>query len=142
METPTHREPAVIDAMKQIFSQTGNGQTNQEAAFVVNGDGSVTMQPSGNAYGAHATLTIHPDTKAIFHVHPNNLSFYPSTPGNNAEHNGLGDTGLGKKYHIDVYTLNRKGLTKYDWRTDKVEVLYKNMDWSKKDKPSGNQPNK
>jgi RHS repeat-associated protein len=124
----------VIDAMKTIWGQSGNGATGSEASFTVDGtlgNYTIQIQPYTNERKKQQ-LAIHPGiTFAVFHVHPNNGGPKPSTPGNNAEGNPLGDTGVADKYKFDVYVVSRSGLWTFSWEQKKDVQLRENLDWTK-----------
>lgn len=122
----------VIDAMKTIWGQSGNGATGSEASFDGTlGNYTIQIQHYTNERKKQQP-TIHSGiTFALFHVHPNNSGPKPSTPGNNAEGNPLGDTGLADKYKFDIYVVSRSGLWMYSWEQKKEVQLRENLDWTK-----------
>jgi hypothetical protein len=45
--------------------------------------------------------------------------------------NGVGDTGLADKYHLDFYVMHRNGLTRYNHNTKKKnDKLRENLEWT------------
>ena len=127
-------QPDIIQAMKGIWRQSGNGTSGAEASFRV--DGSLTnyrIVPQPFTNQSHSqTLTIIPGTTfALFHVHPNTSGWQPSTPGNNYEGNRFGDTGYADKYNFQTYVVSRKGLGMYDPATRTSSLLRPNLDWTK-----------
>ena len=126
--------PDVIDAMKKIWAESGNGLRGTEASFTVNGslgNYSIEIQSYTNE-PKHQHLTINPGiTFAVFHVHPGGSGAKPSTPGNNAEGNPLGDTGIADKYKFDIYVVSSRGLWMYSWERKKDIQYRENLDWTK-----------
>jgi len=133
----------VIKAMKTAWSQSGNagmqrtsGSTGVEAGFNLNGtpdnykiDSAYTneigkMSMKINLGGSWPTF-------ANFHIHPGlGSSGEPSTPDNNYEGNGKGDTGMADdvyrglyKQAIQIYVMSWKGLSMYDPETKTTTKL-------------------
>lgn len=135
IEVPVYCQPDVIGAMKKAWSQSGNGTSGVEAGFRLDGTprkykivpNSITNQQNKQ------TLTIIQGlTFAIFHVHPNKSTRFPSTPDNNADNKkDGGDTYTADKVKLQVYVMHRDGMTMYDWQTKKVTELRKNLEWVK-----------
>jgi hypothetical protein len=124
----------VIDAMKKIWAESGNGQTGSEASFTVNGTigmYTIEMQPYTNERKKQQ-IAIHPGiTFALFHVHPNGSGTKPSTPGNNAEGNKYGDTGNADRFKYDVYVVSSGGLWMYSWQQKQDIQFRENLDWTR-----------
>jgi hypothetical protein len=124
--------PAVIKEMKRAWALSMNGTTGNEAVFMVNGS---TSYPSprpaktGNFYKSDKIIP-QGNTIAIFHVHPNSGLMWPSTPDNNWEHNGKGDTGEADARHLDMYVMSRDGLTYYDHLIKRSFMLRSGLDWT------------
>lgn len=109
--------PEVIGAMNTIWAATINGTSTWEAAFIVSSLGGVYIEPMERDRPYAQTVAIFGNTVALFHVHPNAQNFWrgewPSTPENNYEGNGKGDTGLADEFKIDVYVVSSLALTRY-----------------------------
>lgn len=134
-ETPVYCQPDVIQAMKKAWSQSANGTSGVEAGFRLDGTPrSYKIVP--NAFTNQMkkqTLTIMSGlTFAIFHVHPNSSTRFPSTPSNNADNKkDGGDTFIADKFKLKIYVMHKDGMTMYDWQTKTVTELRKNMEWLK-----------
>jgi YD repeat-containing protein len=142
----------VITAMNDAWSRSGNaGMSNRvgsggvEAGFNLNGaPTSYQIDPKFTNEQNKMTIKYNPlgyppakpmPTFANFHVHPrgrdaNNGA--PSTPGNNSEANGRGDTGAfddiynnpkGGKQAIQVFVMSWYGLSMYDPATRQTTQL-------------------
>lgn len=106
--------PEVIAAMDTVWQMTGDGTQEYEAAFIVSRLGNVYIEPMEPGRRHAQTVYIWGNTVALFHVHPNSCACeWPSTPDDNYEHNGEGDTGLADKYKIDMYVVSDIALTRY-----------------------------
>ncbi len=131
---PIWCNPEVIRQMKRAWSLTTNGNAKTEAGFnAVGRDPSkptVSKAKTGNYHGFEK-LEVPAYTIALFHVHPNKSSMYPSTRDNNSLRNDLGDEGIADLRGIDIFVIHRDGLTKYDYRTKKSSIVRKGMSWSK-----------
>jgi hypothetical protein len=130
--TPVYCKPDVIKAMKFIWSESHNGTTGIEAAFMLNGTPeayTIEQEPMTGEKGMQTVIEYPDQTFAIVHVHPNNSGQYPSTPSNNYMNNGKGDTGLADQWHIDIYVIHRLGLSVYRWQTKETVLLRRGMDW-------------
>lgn len=109
----------VIDAMKTIWAATSDGTGDWEAAFIVSHIGGIYIEPMERGRPYSQTVLIFGNTVALFHVHPNRCvddnarCIWPSTPDDNYEHNGMGDTGMADKEKIDIYVVSKEGLTRY-----------------------------
>jgi hypothetical protein len=152
--TPIWCQPDVIKAMNKAWGLSGNaGQTHPgsqpiEAGFNLNGTPS-NYKVSSSFTNQVGKMTIHYNnlgrsdpTFANFHIHPKGFdqpNGYPSTPENNHDNNGKGDTGAfddiyattqqtpqGFKYQgIQVYVMSWQGLSMYDPVTKKATQLVK-----------------
>lgn len=127
-------QPDVISAMKKIWAQSGNGTSSAESTFMLNGSPEkykIVFAPYTNQPNSQ-TIKIQGNTWALFHVHPNSSTWEPSTPGNNAENNGLGDTGLADKEDLQMFVVSSRGLGYYDPNTKKLPTkpLRENLDWT------------
>lgn len=126
--------PGVIASMKTIWLATDDGMGSWEAAFIVSHVGNVYIEPMERGRPRAQTVFIFGNTVALFHVHPNDcdseVCIWPSTPDDNYEHNGMGDTGLADKYKIDIYVLTNRALTRYRPGVGN-EKLRDGLDWSK-----------
>ena len=134
-QSPIYCQPDVIAAMKTIWGQSSNGTSRAEASFRLDGSPAnynIVVSPFTNERDKQK-LTIKPGTTfALFHVHPNSSDWQPSTPGNNAEGNPYGDTGVADKYNLQMYVVSSKGLGFYDPATKKPSVqLRPGLDWTK-----------
>lgn len=132
-EIPIYCNKDVIDAMKKIWAQSSNGGSGAEAAFVLNGseDQYQIVNQGFTNQRNHMTMRIQSDTFAIFHVHPNNSNWKPSTPGNNSENNGKGDTGVADEQGVDMYVVSKDGLGFYDPSTKEITKVRNGLDWTK-----------
>jgi hypothetical protein len=121
----------VVYGMRYIWQQTSFGTTPQEAAFIVNGDpqGDIKTfleQQTSETY--EQTVYLYPNTIAIFHVHPNGTTPFPSTPDNTLSAHGS-DTETADKFHVDVYVVSADMLSVYYWRTKQTVIV--RHDWAK-----------
>jgi RHS repeat-associated protein len=149
-QTPIYCQPDVIKAMNTAWSQSGNagmahpGSRPIEAGFNLNGT-PTNYKVTGSFTNEVGKMTIKYDnlnssnpTFANFHVHPKGFDThngFPSTPGNNYEGNGRGDTGAfddiynksqnGQHQAIQVYMMSWQGLAMYDPATGKSTQLVK-----------------
>ena len=134
---PVVCQPDVIQAMRTSWSQSSNGTSGNEAGFTLNGSADhywIQQQYTNESH--KMTISIRTPgmplpTFALIHVHPAGGGAYPSTPGNNWEGNGLGDTGIADKYRIDVYVISQLGLTMYDPATGLSTMLRRGLDWTR-----------
>lgn len=138
-ETPIWCRPDVIEAMNRAWRRTQNGQSGNEAGFVLNGTPSnytIVDTRSANTRNEQR-MTIYGNTFLLFHVHPNSSTRNPSTPENNARGDrNFGDTLISDRFyqrgrHIPFLVGHRYGLTMYDPRTRQVTVLRENLDWTR-----------
>ncbi len=130
--------------MERAWGRTGNGTAGTEARFVLNGTASnytIVDTKSGNTQGYEQMTVNLPGnpggaTFALFHVHPNNSSPWPSTPGNNKLGNNKGDTGEADRINVPFYVISSRGLSVYDpamknSKTKGMTMLRQNLDWTK-----------
>lgn len=109
-----------------IWQRSGSGFLPVEAGFVINGNEFV-LAPYTNE-NAKLSLQIKPGiTTAIVHTHPNSSGPKPSTPTTSV--NGVGDTGIGVRYMVDIYVVSSRGLWVYDWKTKRTICLQDSLDW-------------
>jgi len=134
VETPVYCQPDVIQAMKKAWSQSANGTSGVEAGFRLDGTPrSYKIIPNAftNQQKMQSLKIIPGLTFAIFHVHPNNSTRFPSTPKNNSQSNKDGDTGIADRFKMQIYVMHKDGMTMYDPITKEVTELRKNLDWLK-----------
>lgn len=131
-ETPVYCQEPVVKAMQKIWSQSGNGLTNYEAAFILSGtpESYVIGFEGRSDTTMQQRIYLWATTFAVFHVHPNKSGQYPSTPKDNFASNGEGDTGMADRRHVDIYVVHRFGLSVYRWQTKETVLLRRNMDWT------------
>ena len=133
-ETPIYCQADVVKAMKDIWSEAGNGMTGVESSFIVDGtpQAYVIMHEKHTGEKMSQSVIVHRNvTFALFHVHPNGGGMWPSTPQNNYMGNGLGDTGFADKVGFDIYVVSRSGLTVYSPKTRQMMIVRQGLDWSK-----------
>ena len=133
-ETPVYCQTDILKAMKKAWSQSANGTSGVEAGFRLDGtprNYKVVPNSFTNQQKKQTLTIIRGLTFAIFHVHPNSSSRFPSTPENNADNNKKGDTGLAAEFKLQIYVMHKDGMTMYDWQTKKVTELRENMKWLK-----------
>ena len=129
---PVYCQAEVIKAMRTIFNMSGNGTLGIETTFILNGTPDayqIEIEKSHNERGMQS-IYARRNTFAIFHVHPNFSSEFPSTPTNNYMSNGKGDTGMADELGVDVYVVSGKGLTVYYSATKKTVKLREGFSWA------------
>jgi RHS repeat-associated protein len=130
-------DPAGLDTRLASITGSFNDDTGSGGLAAALGDflSSLVTLPTETV-----TVTGTPDTVAVtdsfmfalFHVHPNTGSWQPSTPQNNYEGNGLGDTGVADKFNLQMYVVSRAGLGLYDPTTKGPSTLVRpGMSWTK-----------
>jgi hypothetical protein len=115
----------VQQAIKTIWSQTGNGTTGVEAAFTVNGtlnNYTIEMTRSDGQIGQNHVV-VYSDTIAIFHVHPNFGSPKLSTTRDHYGKESRGDTWIADKHQLDIYAVSKYAIWVYYWQTKQMVKL-------------------
>ena len=129
---PTYCKANVIESMKTIRHETGNGTYGIEASFSLQGtpeNYTVYYEPMTREQNSQSII-IFKDTFAVFHVHPNRGGFMPSTPYNNYLGNGAGDTGMADAHKLDIYVVSSRALSVYYWKTKTMEIVRSGTSWS------------
>jgi RHS repeat-associated protein len=132
---PIYCQPDVIAAMLNAYTLAQNGRSQSggglERSFGLTGSSTnYQIHPDRftNQRGQHS-ITIYAGMFANFHTHADGTGAKPSTPYDNAAHHPLGDTGVGDKYHIDVYVMSNNGLWMYDHTTKERKQLRPGREW-------------
>lgn len=120
--------------MKTIWAQSGNGTSGAESSFRVDGTPTnykIVPSPYTNQRNSQSVKILRGTTFALFHVHPNNTDWQPSTPQNNFEGNKYGDTGIADKFNLQMYTVSRSGLGFYNPGTKTPPTLLRpGLSWA------------
>src|SRR5579871_3059063 len=114
-QTPIYCKRDVIRAMNDIWMESRDGTSGEEAAFALNGRPQryVIYHEPHTGQKNYQDIYTYDNTFAVVHVHPNGdggiRNAFPSTPDDNSMDNGLGDTGAADQGHFDMYVVSQWG---------------------------------
>jgi RHS repeat-associated protein len=106
----------VINAMNRAWAETTNGTSKIEAGFSVSGNpnGSYQIDYSKSSRDImRTTISIHPNTFATFHVHPNGGDPWATPPPTQPNDTDPANGKNAFRVKYDVYTFGSHGLYAY-----------------------------